>query len=379
MNSEYLSELLAEVTKRGGGLVLNQGEVPTAVVLSVEKYYQLLNGTLIDMDAQAQQASKQTNERTILVTGGAGYVGGHVARELLDAGFTVVVLDNLHAGRKEHVPLEAIFIEGDVRDINLLRDIFAQRTVDAVVHLAALLEVEESVANPDVYFDVNTVGTINLAKVMREAGVTSIVFSSTAAVYGLQGLGLIPETAECKPNSPYGASKLLAEQALLYFSTFGNLQVTVLRFFNVAGKHSEWDVNDTHTNSHLIPIVLSVARGEKPVLTVNGSDYSTFDGTCVRDYVHVLDIAKAHVAALNRSTENQYTIYNVGTGHGASVREVVQAAAEITGHMIPMEIGPRRPGDDAQTVADCAKIAKELGFKAEHSSLEEIIANSWTS
>lgn len=376
MENEQLLELLAQVERNGGGVVLRVGEAARAVVLSMEAYTNMASQG-VDVISLPDSTARPDIKQTVLVTGGAGYVGGHVVRELLAAGYDVVVLDSLYTGRREYVPGEAHFVEGDVRDLNLLRDVFSQHKIDAVIHLAALLEVAESVEKPTEYFEVNVHGTTRLLEVCSEMGVRNVVFSSTAAVYGPQAVVPIPETAACEPTNPYGASKLLAEQVLQYFSRYTGMQVTVLRFFNVAGQYTPWGVSDTHKHSHLVPIVLEVASGDRALLTVNGSDYLTVDGTCVRDYVHVLDIAKAHVKALTRQNPEPFKVYNVGTGKGVSVREVVQAAAEVTGRMIPMEVGPRRPGDDATLVANVRAIQTDLGFVAEQSDIASIIESAW--
>lgn len=377
MENEQLLELLAQVEQNGGGVVLRVGEAARAVVLSMEAYTSMASGGA-DLASLAEASAAPVEvTHTVLVTGGAGYIGGHVVRELLASGYSVVVLDNLYTGRREYVPSEALFVEGDVRDVNLLRDLLSQHKVDAVIHLAAMLEVAESVEKPLEYFEVNVQGTARLLEVCSEMGIRNVVFSSTAAVYGPQTVVPIPETATCEPINPYGASKLIAEQVLRYFSQYKGFKVTVLRFFNVAGQHTTWGVADTHDHSHLVPIVLEVASGKRPSLTVNGSNYATPDGTCVRDYVHVWDIAKAHVKALARNNSQSFKVYNVGTGKGVSVREVVQAAAEVTGRMVPMEVGPRRPGDDAVLVADVHAIEADLGFRAEHSDINSIIDSAW--
>lgn len=376
MENEQLLELLAQVEQNGGGVVLRVGEAARAVVLSMETYASMSAGGQ-DPVSLRESTPAPLPTQTVLVTGGAGYIGGHVTRELLASGYEVVVLDSLYTGRREYVPAAVHFIEGDVRDVNLLRDICSQHKIDAVIHLAALLEVAESVEKPLEYFEVNVQGTTRLLEVCSEAGIKNIVFSSTAAVYGPQTVMPIPEGAACAPINPYGASKLLAEQVLRYFSQYKDMRVTVLRFFNVAGQHTSWGVSDTHEHSHLIPIVLEVAAGKRASLTVNGNDYGTADGTCVRDYVHVLDIAKAHVKALARPSTESFRVYNVGTGKGVSIREAVQAAAEVTGRMIPMEVGPRRPGDDALLVADVQAIRSELGFTTEYSDIGYIIGSSW--
>ncbi len=382
MDEKLLIELIEEAQKRGGGLILNMGDTPRAVVLSVDAYTELLSGRSGDLlftgtvDSSHLLADKEM-PMTVLVTGGAGYIGAHVVHEALAQGYSVVVLDNLSTGKREHVPQGAAFIEGDVRDANLLRDIFAQYAITAVVHLAALLEVQESVEKPVLYFETNVLATTQLLEVMQEVGVKRILFASTAAVYGMQNAGTFTEGSPCAPTNPYGSSKLLAEQVLRYFSEYAGMTVTILRFFNVAGTHKDWGVRDTHERAHLIPVVIDVAKGKNLLLSVFGEDYETADGTCVRDYVHVYDIARAHLLVLAQKQDTQFEIYNVGTGHGASVREVVQVAAEVTGRMIPMEVGSRRPGDDAERVADPTKIKNALGFVATHSSLEEIIESAW--
>lgn len=381
MDEKLLLELLAEAKLRGGGMILNVGDAPEAVVLSVEAYAALVAGkggaSAPESLAGLGGVVPTEKPKTILVTGGAGYVGGHVVRALLDAKYEVLVLDNLHTGKQEHIPEEVTFIEGDVRDANLLRDIFAGYKIDAVAHLAALLEVEESVEKPFEYLDVNLLGTIRLLAAMQEAGVRRLLFSSTAAVYGSHTTMPILETAQCAPTNPYGRTKLLAERVIEYFVQSGAVVATVFRYFNVAGRHTEWGVGDTHENAHLIPVVLDVARGGREQLVVNGGDWGTQDGTCVRDYVHVLDIARAHVALLAVEPKEKFNVYNIGSGRGASVHEVVQVATETTGRMIPMQVGPRRAGDDATLVAGVEKIKQDLGFATEHSTLEEIIRSAW--
>lgn len=396
MNQDVLKELLNEAQSHGGGLVLSEGEAPKAVVLSVDAYAALLAGRpgLLtgagsgDEGAETSAAAgvsgpaQRSDPETILVTGGAGYIGGHVVRLLLEHGYQVVVLDNFSRGKREYVSKSVTVVEGDVRDINLLRDIFAQYSIDAVIHLAALLEVQESVEKPVEYLEVNTIATGKLLLAMHEAGIRRLIFSSTAAVYGSVGAGApLPEDAVCQPGNPYGSSKLLAERFIEYYTASTAVGATVLRFFNVAGSWPAWGITDTHESAHLIPVVLDVAHGKRLALTVYGSDFETPDGTCVRDYVHVYDIARAHIVALQnrggRGRGQQFAVYNIGTGHGASVREVVQAAAEVTGRMVPMEPGPRRPGDDALRVADVSKIKNELGFQAEYSSVDNIIRSCW--
>lgn len=380
MDEKLLLELLAEAKLRGGGMILNVGEAPEAVVLSVEAYSALLagkGGASAPEALASLSAAAKPRPQTVLVTGGAGYIGGHVVKLLRATGYEVVVLDNLYTGKREHVPDGVTFIEGDVRDVNLLRDVFAGYKIDAVAHLAALLEVEDSVARPFEYLDVNLLGTVRLLTAMQEAGVKRLIFSSTAAVYGSQVVVPITESAVCVPNNPYGKSKWMAERVVEYFTECGDVTAIVLRYFNVAGKGKDFGVADTHQRSHLIPVVLDVALGKQEQLVVNGGDWDTKDGTCVRDYVHVLDIARAHVGALQSNPRVQFNVYNVGSGKGASVHEVVQTVTEVTGRMVPMQVGPRRAGDDAMLVAGVGKIKTELNFTAEHSALEEIIGSAW--
>lgn len=384
MNKEYLEELLGEVSKRGGGLVLNSGENPEAVVLSIEKYYQLLQGGLEPVSnmltsSRVEEKVLPTKIRTVLVTGGAGYIGSHVVRLLLAENYTPIVLDNLSTGKREYLVDGVTFYEGNTQDAVLLKRIFSEHAVEAVIHLAASLEVAESVEFPEKYIQNNVGGTLALLIAMSEAEIKTIVFSSTAAVYGNQDKVPIHEDAICEPVDPYGYSKLTAEQSLRYFSKFKNIRVTVLRYFNVCGSTPAWGIIDTHAKSHLVPVILEVASGKREKIMLNGTDYPTSDGSCVRDYVHVLDIARAHLAALKRDTGDAFRVYNVGTGHGSSVKEMISVAAEVTNRMIPMEIGPRRPGDAIITVADTARIKSELNFKTEHSSLENIFSSYWAS
>lgn len=380
MDSTYLQELINEVNSRGGGIVLSLGGKSEAVVLNIQKYNDLL--------VQASRAPKPNLEapQTILVTGGAGYIGSHTVRQMLSQGYQVVILDNLSTGRREFVPDNAIFIQGDVGDAELLRGLFSEYPIDAVMHFAASLEVEESVRKPKEYLQNNFINTSVLLDAMVAAGVNKIIFSSTAAVYGEnQQVIPIPETAALEPNNPYGYSKYLAEELLRYYSRNLGLQVTVLRYFNACGACLEGDLGDTHTNAHLIPIIIEVAQGLRDKITIFGNDYDTFDGTCIRDYIHVLDVADAHIRALQHighggqvsGEAGSFSVYNVGTGKGCSVEEMIRAAAEITNRMIPIEIGGRRAGDAPVTVADNDKIKRELGFEPHYSDLENIIKTTW--
>jgi|SRR3989344_57126 len=377
MDNSYLQELINEAKARDGGLILNLNGRPEVVVLTVEKYNQLISESANQrLSEQADQANS-FKPKTILVTGGAGYIGSHLTRELLKQGHKVVVLDNLSSGKRENVPDEAVFVEGDLADVNLLRDLFAANNFDAVMHMAASIEVEESVNNPQKYFENNAVNTAKLLSVMNEANVKKIIFSSTCAVFGDQAGELFGETAPVKPNNPYGFSKAMAEKSIKYYCQFVGFDAAVLRYFNAGGSSLEAEIKPTHV-SHLLPIIFEVAAGLRPYITINGNDYQTPDGTCVRDFVHVLDIAGAHLKALDYlASHSGFHIFNIGTGSGASVLQMINATAEVLNKMIPMEIGPRRAGDAAMLIADNSKMVNELGYRLEYSDLPTIISSSW--
>ncbi len=359
---------------------MNFNEKPAVVVLTVEKYNELLQKPDVVFKQQmvlGDMAEQVSEKGKILVTGGAGYIGSHLVRQLLEHGYEVVILDNLSTGKKENIPAGASFIEGDLKDVNLLRDIFAAHRISAVVHMAASIEVEESVREPEKYFENNVGNTEKLLVAMNEAGVKKIIFSSTAAVYGEQEKMPITENSPARPNNPYGYTKLLAEKAIKYYTKYAGLKAIIFRYFNACGCDFDGSIIPTH-ESHLIPIVLEVAKGIRPHLQVYGGDYKTFDGTCIRDYVHVLDIAKAHVAALEKiDGMDNFNIINIGTGRGSSVKEVINAASEVLNKIIPMEIGARRAGDSVITVADNTKLKQILGYELKHSDLETIIKTSW--
>ncbi len=314
----------------------------------------------------------------VLVTGGCGYIGSHTVRALTAAGHHVVVLDSLVTGHRvaldERVPL----IVGDLCDPKLLDDLFASEKFDAVVHFAAFIEVGESVTNPLKFYDNNVSNTINLLRAMQTHGVLKMVFSSTCAVFGTPDTMPLVETLPCNPASPYARAKYAVEWALEDSSTAWNLGYTALRYFNASGAASDGTIGEDHDpESHLIPIVLQVALGQREHVKIFGTDYDTPDGTCLRDYIHVEDLAAAHVAALEALEPGDKRVYNTGTGHGASVREIIDISRSVTGHPIPAIEAPRRPGDVPKLYADSSKIQRELGWSPEYTDLREIIASAW--
>lgn len=379
MDNQYLQELISEAQARGGGMILSYNDKPAAAVLTIDKYNSLVQNHESSRPAISPTLSHNSmgNDRKVLVTGGAGYIGSHLVNELIKVGYEVVIFDNLSSGKKENLNSRAVFIEGDLADVNLLRDVFAAHKFGAVFHMAASLEVGESVKEPAKYFENNVTNTVKLLNVMNEFGVKKIIFSSTAAVYGEAAKVPITENSPLHPNNPYGSSKLMAERVIKYYSEYLGFQATVFRYFNACGFNTEVKILPTH-QSHLIYNVLMVAKGHKTHLEVFGNDYPTFDGTGVRDYVHVSDIVLPHILALEKMNgASGFEVYNIGTGKGFSVLEVVNCASEISNRIIPMEVGPRRPGDAAATVADNAKLHKNLGYELKFSSLENMIATSW--
>jgi UDP-glucose 4-epimerase len=309
----------------------------------------------------------------LLVTGGAGYIGSVVTAQLLEAGHETVVLDDCSKGHDDVVPAEARFVRGTLRD-DAAR-VLAEGGFDGVVHLAAKSLVGESVQNPGLYFSENLGGTLALLEAMRRTEVSRIVFSSTAATYGEPESTPILETDKTLPTNPYGMSKLAVDTALTEYARLHRIGAVSLRYFNVAGAYR--GIGERHDpETHLIPNVLAVAAGTKESVNVFGEDYPTPDGTCVRDYIHVADLAVAHQLALNACAPGSHAIYNLGNGSGYSVREVIDVCREVTGHPIPVVTGPRRAGDPAVLVASAAKIQAELGWKAER-DLRAMVADAW--
>ncbi len=312
----------------------------------------------------------------VLVTGGAGYVGSVVTSELLRAGHRVTVYDNLSHGKRKAIPQGADLIVGDVADRNALSNAFRTRVPEAVLHFAALIEAGESMKVPERYFRNNTATTLTLLETMLEQGVKRFVFSSTAALYGNPERTPIEETEPLQPTNAYGESKLLVERMLDWFHRIHGLHYASLRYFNAAGAMPERG-EDHRPESHLIPLVMKVALGQRENISIFGGDYPTPDGTCVRDYIHVLDLADAHVRALDALGERGQLIYNLGNGRGFSVREVIEVARKVTGHPIPAEESERRPGDPAVLVASSQRIQAELGWLPKYPELESIVESAW--
>ena len=310
----------------------------------------------------------------VFVTGGAGYIGSVTARRLLDAGHSVVVFDNLERGHRAAVDPRASLVVGDLRNAAAIRDALAAARPDAVVHFAAFAYVGESMENPGLYFANNVGGGINLAEAMRLAGVKKLVFSSTCATYGHPERVPMEETLPQRPINPYGESKLQCESVFRWYERLLGLQPVFLRYFNACGAGALFG-EDHRPETHLIPLVLDVALGRRPQVTIFGEDYATPDGTCIRDYIHVLDLAQAHVLALEKSVSGPF---NLGNGDGYSVREVIAAAREVTGRAIPAVAAPRRPGDPDRLVAASALARSVLGWKPEFTDLRDILRSAWT-
>jgi UDP-glucose-4-epimerase GalE len=309
----------------------------------------------------------------VLVTGGAGYIGSHAVREFRDAGHTVAVLDDLSAGHRAAVPSDVTFVAGDFGDGAVLRRALAD--VEAVVHFAGVLSVAESARDPLRYHETNTGKGLALLQAMEEAGVRRLIFSSTCATYGMPVRIPMDETHPQDPINPYGRSKLALEGALKDLAAAGKLRGVALRYFNAAGCHEDGSLGEAHDpEEHLIPLAIDAALGRRPGLVVNGDDYDTPDGTCIRDYIHVQDLARAHVLALDGVERGDaFRAFNLGTETGHSVREVLQCVERVSGKPLPSTIGPRRPGDPPRLVASAARIRQELGFQPRLARLETIV------
>ena len=313
----------------------------------------------------------------VLVVGGAGYIGSSVAAILLQAGHGVVVYDNLSLGHRQAVPEGASLIIGDVGDSAALDDLFDTHRIDTVMHFAALIEAGESVSVPERYFRNNVAGSLNLLETMLRHDVKRLVFSSSAAIFGDPAYVPVDEEAATNPANPYGESKLLVERMLAWINRAHGLRYACLRYFNVAGAASPDRGEDHRPESHLIPLALKVALGQRPSIPIYGTDYPTPDGTSVRDYIHVADLAQAHLLALEALERHERLHYNLGNGSGFSVRQILDTARKVTGHPIPAIEEPRRPGDTAALVANSRRIREELGWAPAQSDLKTIMASAW--
>jgi UDP-glucose 4-epimerase len=314
----------------------------------------------------------------ILITGGAGYIGSHTVAELIEAAEEVVVLDNLQKGHKNAL-LGGRFYQGDLRDEEFLDKVFRENEIEAVIHFAADSLVGESMTDPLKFYNNNVVSTLRLLTKMREMGVNKVVFSSTAAIYGEPSRTPIFESAATCPTNPYGETKLVVEKALKWADKAYGIKSISLRYFNAAGAQDNGKIGEDHyPESHLIPIVLQAALKKREGINIFGDDYATPDGTCVRDYIHVSDLAQAHILALKRLRENgESNFYNLGNGMGYSVKEVVETAREVTGLQIEASVVDRRPGDPAVLIASSDKIKRDLGWTPRFNNLKTIVETAW--
>jgi UDP-glucose-4-epimerase GalE len=315
----------------------------------------------------------------VLVAGGAGYIGSHAVKQLLDAGHTVVVVDNLFRGHGRAVDRRAAFHEIDLANTEGLVEVLTSHAVDCVMHFAALAYVGESVTDPLAYYDNNTAGTVSLLKAMKTAGVKRLVFSSTCATYGEPEKTPIVETMRQDPVSPYGWSKWCVERVLRdYSASDREFSFAALRYFNVAGSAADGSLGeDHHPETHLIPVLLQTALGKRDKVTVFGTDYPTPDGTCIRDYIHVEDLCAAHIVAMNALKPGDVRFYNLGIGKGYSVKEVIDSARRVTGIDFAVQYGSRRAGDPAVLFANADKIHRELGWSARYTEIDAIVATAW--
>jgi UDP-glucose 4-epimerase len=309
----------------------------------------------------------------VLVVGGAGYIGSVCAELLLDQGHGVTIFDNLSEGHRRALDPRAEFVEGDLVDRQSIEKTLAKQRPDAVMHFAANALVGESMQNPSKYFRNNIANGLNLLDAIVAAGVGKMIFSSTCAIFGPPERVPIDEKTPPRPINPYGESKLAFEKILRWYGEIHGLKFVSLRYFNAAGASAKFG-EDHRVETHLIPNVLKVALGEKPNVEIFGTDYETPDGTCIRDYIHILDLARAHILALNSANSD---FYNLGTGGGASVREVIDSCRKVTGRKIDIVEKPRRPGDPPRLIASSEKIKRELGWKPQFQSLDAIIESAW--
>lgn len=315
----------------------------------------------------------------ILVLGGAGYIGSHAVDQLIDKGYEVVVVDNLLTGHKQAIHEKAVFYQGDIRDKSFMQNVFTKETIAGVIHFAANSLVGESVEKPLVYFNNNVYGTQVILEVMEEFDVKTIVFSSTAATYGEPKEMPIVESMPTNPENPYGESKLIMEKMMKWCDNAYGIHYVALRYFNVAGAKSDSSIGEDHDpETHLIPIILQTALGQRDYLGIYGDDYDTPDGTCIRDYVYIEDLIEAHIAALEYLQKgNESNIFNLGSNTGYSVKEMLEAARDVTGKEIPAKILPRRAGDPSKLVASSEKAKTILGWQPQMTDIKQIIKTAW--
>ena len=315
----------------------------------------------------------------ILVCGGAGYIGSHAVRQLIDRGEEVIIVDNLETGHEDAIHPQAKIYKVDIRDEEALDKVFAENKIDEVIHFAANSLVGESMTNPLKYFNNNVHGTEILLKVMVAHDVKKIVFSSTAATYGEPKNIPILESDETNPTNAYGETKLCMEKMMKWADKAHGVKYISLRYFNVAGAHESGEIGEDHNpETHLIPLILQVPLGKREFISIFGDDYETHDGTCIRDYIHVTDLADAHILAVHKLREgSESNIYNLGSGNGFTVKEMIETARKVTGHEIPAKVCERRAGDPAKLVASSEKARRELGWVPKHENVEDMISSAW--
>lgn len=316
---------------------------------------------------------------TVLVLGGAGYIGSHAVDQLVERGYQVAVVDNLQTGHQESIPENVHFYQGDIRDKAFLSQVFEKETIEGVMHFAANSQVGESMKEPLLYFNNNVQGTQVTLEVMQQYGVKNIVFSSSAATYGEPKEIPIMETAETHPESPYGETKLMMEKMLKWCDQAYGMRFVALRYFNVAGAKWNGSIGEDHEpETHLVPLILQTALGQREELAIFGDDYATPDGTCIRDYVHVVDLIDAHILALEYlKAGNESNVFNLGSSTGFSVKEMVEAARQVTGKEIPAKIEPRRAGDPSTLIASSKKAQTILGWNPKFPDVKDIISSAW--
>ena len=315
----------------------------------------------------------------ILVCGGAGYIGSHAVRQLIDKGEEVIIVDNLETGHEDAIHPKAKFYKVDIRDEKSLNKVFEENKIDEVIHFAANSLVGESMTNPLKYFNNNVHGTEVLLKVMVAHDVNKIVFSSTAATYGEPKNIPILESDETNPTNAYGETKLCMEKMMKWADKAHGVKYISLRYFNVAGAHVSGEIGEDHNpETHLIPLILQVPLGKREFISIFGDDYETHDGTCIRDYIHVTDLADAHILAVHKLREgSESNIYNLGSGNGFTVKEMIEAARKVTEHEIPAKVCERRAGDPAKLVASSEKARRELGWYPKYENVEDMISSAW--